>query len=60
MVGAFEKGFALKKSRADARRLIEQGSAQLRGEKIGDPKSTPTLAVGDVLRLDKTHAVRVG
>ena len=59
VVVAFEKGFPIKKSRGDARRLVEQGSVQLRGEKIPDQKAAPKLQKGDVLRLDKTHAVRV-
>jgi tyrosyl-tRNA synthetase len=50
----------LKRSRSDARRLVEQGSVQLHGEKITDPKAAPALAQGADLRLDKTHAVRVG
>ena len=47
------------KSRGEVRRLIEQGSVQLQGEKIRDPKAEPVLAPGDVLRLDKTRAVRL-
>jgi tyrosyl-tRNA synthetase len=50
----------VKRSRSEARRLIEQGSVQVRGEKVSDPKASPRLEPGDVLRLDKTHAVRVG
>jgi tyrosyl-tRNA synthetase len=49
----------LQKSRAEARRLIEQGSVQLDGEKITDPKINLRLQRGQVLRLDKTHAVRI-
>ncbi len=60
VVAAYEKGFGIKKSRGDARRLVEQGSVQFRGEKVTDPKGTPSFAKGDDLRLDKTHAVRVG
>ena len=60
VVAAFDSAFGLKKSRGDARRLVEQGSVQLRGEKITDPKAAPTVAEGDDLRLDKTHAVRIG
>ena len=59
VVAAFAQGFQIQRSRGDARRLVEQGSVQLRGEKITDPKATPTVAAGDVLRLDKTRAVRV-
>ncbi len=60
VVAAFETGFGIKKSRGDARRLIEQGSVKLGEAKLSDVKATPSLAVGDVIRLDKTHAIRVG
>ena len=59
LVAAFA-GLGVKRSRSEARRLIEQGSVHVAGEKIVDPKATPRLRPGDVLRLDKTHAVRVG
>jgi tyrosyl-tRNA synthetase len=59
VVDAYTKIFGLNKSRADARRLIEQGSVQLDGEKIIDPKARISLRSGQVLRLDKTHAVRI-
>ncbi|MEY2526123.1 MAG: hypothetical protein QOE73_894, partial [Verrucomicrobiota bacterium] len=45
--------------RAEARRLVEQGSVQLDGQKIVDPKTTISLQRGQVLRLDKTRAVRI-
>ncbi len=47
------------RTRGDIRRLIQQGSVQLDGEKMLDPKSTPALRSGQTLRLDKTHAVRI-
>ena len=59
VVAAYAQGFQLTKSRGDARRLVEQGSVQLRSEKVTDAKSTPVFAPGDVLRLDKTRAVRL-
>jgi tyrosyl-tRNA synthetase len=59
VVAAYRDGFGLTRSRGDARRLLEQGSIQLDGEKIRDSQSTPTLAPGQVLRLDKTRAVRI-
>ena len=60
VVAGFAQGFGMTKSRGDARRLVEQGSVQLHGEKITDPKAAPAVGVGDVLRLDKTRAVRIG
>jgi tyrosyl-tRNA synthetase len=59
VVAAYAKAFAQTKSRADARRLIEQGSIQLNGEKLRDLKAVIALKRGHVLRLDKTHAVRI-
>jgi len=59
VVAGYAQGFNLAKSRGDARRLVEQGSVQLRGEKVSDPKATPAFTPGDVLKLDKTRAVRI-
>lgn len=59
VVSAYAQVFKITRSRGEARRLVEQGSVQVRGEKITDPKATPKLQSGDVLRLDKTHAVRI-
>jgi tyrosyl-tRNA synthetase len=59
VVSAYANAFSKTKSRADARRLIEQGSVQLNGEKLRDPKAAIALERGQVLRLDKTHAVRI-
>jgi tyrosyl-tRNA synthetase len=58
--GAYLAGFNINKSRADVRRLIEQGSVQVDGKKIRDPKAVLQLRTGQVLRLDKTRAVRIG
>ncbi len=59
VVAAFAQGFDLKKSRSEARRLVEQGSVQWLGAKLTDPKAAPAFAQGGELKLDKTHAVRV-
>jgi tyrosyl-tRNA synthetase len=59
VVDAYRAAFGLTKSRGEVRRLVEQGSVQLRGEKIRDVQAEPALHSGDVLRLDKTRAVRV-
>jgi tyrosyl-tRNA synthetase len=56
------KGFAvygITKSRAEASRLIKQGSVQLDGAKLRDPTATIALSSGQILRLDKTHALRI-
>jgi tyrosyl-tRNA synthetase len=59
VVSAYANAFSTTKSRADARRLIEQGSVQLNGEKLRDPKAMIAPERGQVLRLDKTRAVRI-
>lgn len=59
VVAAYSKAFGVTKSRADARRLIEQGSVQLDGAKVTDPKAQLSPRSGQVLRLDKTRAVRI-
>ena len=59
VVAAYQNGFQITKSRGDARRLVEQGSIQLRSEKITDAKASPFYSNGDVMRLDKTRAVRL-
>jgi tyrosyl-tRNA synthetase len=59
VVSAYGAAFSMRKSRADARRLVEQGSVQLNGEKLRDPKKVIALEPGQVLRLDKTRAVRI-
>ncbi|MDF1739180.1 MAG: tyrosine--tRNA ligase [Verrucomicrobiales bacterium] len=47
------------KSGGDVRRLIQQGSIQIDGEKSMDPKSEPTLSTGQVLKLNKKRSVRI-
>ncbi|HEY1583836.1 MAG TPA: tyrosine--tRNA ligase, partial [Chthoniobacterales bacterium] len=59
IVAAYASVFGLTKSRGEARRLIEQGSVQLQGEKLRDPQVEVILNRGNILRLDKTRAVRV-
>lgn len=57
---AYLMAFTISKSGGEARRLIEQGSVQLDGVKLTDPKAALDLKPGQILRLDKTHAVRIG
>ena len=51
--------FDQKRSNADIRRLVQQGSIQVNGEKQTDPKATLTLKAGDILKLDKKRLVRL-
>ena len=48
------------RTRGDLRRLIQQGSMQINGEKFLDPKAAPPWKPGDILRLDKPRAVKIG
>ena len=59
VVAAYAQGFHLTKSRSEARRLVEQGSVQWRGEKVSDPKARIHFSAGGILKLDKTRAVRI-
>lgn len=59
VVEAFAQCFQTTRSRSDARRLIEGGSVQWKGEKIIDPKAQLPGGAEGVLKLDKTRAVRV-
>ena len=56
---AYREVFSLQKSHSEISRLIKQGSVELNGIKIQDPKAKITLNPGQVLRLDKRHAVRI-
>jgi tyrosyl-tRNA synthetase len=47
------------KSHSEVSRLIKQGSVEIDGAKIRDPKATVSLKPGQTLRLDRKHAVRV-
>jgi tyrosyl-tRNA synthetase len=55
----YREVFNLRKSHSEVSRLIKQGSVEIDGAKIRDPKATITLKPGQTLRLDKKHAVRV-
>lgn len=56
---AFASVFETKRSGGEVRRLIQQGSVQLNGEKITDPKAEPAWEPGQVLKLDKKRSVRI-
>ncbi|MCF6314067.1 MAG: tyrosine--tRNA ligase [Verrucomicrobiales bacterium] len=56
---AYQTGFDSKRSGSDLRRLIQQGSVQLNGEKVTDLKMQPDWKSGDVLKLDKKRFVRL-
>lgn len=56
---AYERVFSEPKSGSDVRRLVQQGSVQLDGEKLTDPKAEPHWTAGQVLKLDKKRSVRI-
>ncbi len=56
---AYLEVFNLQKSHSEVSRLIKQGGVELNGIKIQDPKATITLKPGQILRLDRKHAVRI-
>jgi tyrosyl-tRNA synthetase len=55
----YREAFKLNKSHSEVSRLIKQGSVEINGTKIHDPKAPLTLTRGQILRLDRKHAVRI-
>ena len=51
--------FQLEKSHSEISRLIKQGSVEIDGTKIHNPKAKVTLRPSQILRLDRKHAVRI-
>lgn len=60
VIEAFQHCFSVTKSGREATTLITGGSVKLNDEKLTDPQFCPLLVPGDVLKLDKTRAVRIG
>jgi tyrosyl-tRNA synthetase len=56
----YRKVFQSEKSHSEVSRLIKQGSVEIDGTKIRDPKARITLHPGQILRLDRKRAVRIG
>jgi tyrosyl-tRNA synthetase len=55
----YRKVFQSERSHSEVSRLIKQGSVELDGTKIRDPKANVALHPGQILRLDRKHAVRI-
>jgi tyrosyl-tRNA synthetase len=51
--------FQLEKSHSEISRLIKQGSVEIDGTKIHNPKAKVALRPGQILRLDRKRAVRI-
>ena len=56
----YRKVFQSEKSHTEVSRLVKQGSVEIDGTKIRDPKAKISLHPGQILRLDRKRAVRVG
>jgi len=56
----YRETFGIRKPRTKAWQLVKEGSVKLDGSKIRDPKTAVVLQPGQILRLDKKHAVRIG
>ena len=54
----YRKVFQSEKSHSEVSRLIKQGSVEIDGTKIRDPKAKVALHPGQILRLDRKRAVR--
>jgi tyrosyl-tRNA synthetase len=52
--------FGLDKSHSEVSRLIKQGSVTIDDTKVTDPKAQIALHPGQILRLDRKRAVRIG
>ena len=55
----YRKVFQAGKSHSEVSRLIKQGSVEIDGTKIRDPKAKVPLHPGQILRLDRKCAVRI-
>ena len=55
----YRRVFQLEKSHSEVSRLIKQGSVEIDGAKIHDPKAKVALHPGQILRHDRKRAVRV-
>ncbi len=55
----YREVFNVHKSHSEISRLIKQGSFEVDGTKIHDPKVKINLLPGQILRLDRKHAVRI-
>ncbi|MGC1322614.1 MAG: tyrosine--tRNA ligase [Candidatus Udaeobacter sp.] len=55
----YRKVFQSEKSHSEVSRLIKQGSVEIDGTKIRDPKVKVALHPGQILRLDRKRAVRI-
>jgi tyrosyl-tRNA synthetase len=55
----YRQVFQSEKSHSEVSRLIKQGSVEIDGSKVLDPKSKVALHAGQILRLDRKRAVRI-
>jgi tyrosyl-tRNA synthetase len=55
----YRKAFRVDKSRSEISRLIKQGSVEINATKVTDPMTKVALHPGQIVRLDRKHAVRI-
>jgi tyrosyl-tRNA synthetase len=55
----YQQVFQSERSHSEVSRLIKQGSVEIDGIKIRDPKAKVALHPGQILRLDRKRAVRI-
>ena len=55
----YQQVFQSERSHSEVSRLIKQGSVEIDGIKIREPKAKVALHPGQILRLDRKHAVRI-
>jgi len=55
----YQQVFQSERSHSEVSRLIKQGSVEIDGIKIRDPKAEVALHPGQILRLDRKRAVRI-
>jgi tyrosyl-tRNA synthetase len=55
----YREVFQSEKSHSEVSRLIKQGSVEIDGSKVRDPKAKVLVRPGQVLRLDRKRAVRI-
>jgi tyrosyl-tRNA synthetase len=59
VANVYRQVFQLEKSHSEVSRLIKQGSVEIDGAKVLNPKERVALHPGQIMRLDRKRAVRI-
>jgi tyrosyl-tRNA synthetase len=59
VANVYRQVFQLEKSHSEVSRLIKQGSVEIDGTKVLNPKERVALHPGQIMRLDRKRAVRI-